>query len=307
VRVLLLARVDPQDNQDELAIKYALEVLGHEVVAVHESPRRRMVSLESVQADLCLFMKHKTVSEIIGLSHRMPCCFYFFDMVESVSGDPTLLARSEHRKRWFADVLPHVVAGFCTDGDWAAKDKTGKLVHLTQGFDERNAHLASEAKPVDFCPEVVFCGMVNHGQTRASHIAHLERRWGRRFGVVGDSGPNGRLHGKALADLFAGAKVVIAPDGPGTHKYQSNRVYLSLGLGAFLLHPYSGVIASQYEPQKELAFYKDRDGCDELIRHYLKWPDERARLRKAGHEATLARNLYRHRIAELLRVVKERI
>lgn len=324
MKVIFLARHDdpPQDNDDEGSVVHALRSLGHEVVPVHEHPgRRKGVRLYDLTADLLLFFKHPTVSDIIEMSKKMPCAYFHFDMIRSMEDDPTLEARSMHRVQWCRDVLPHVVAGFHSDGDWVAKDKTGKLAHLMQGFDERNAHLAAEATQTDFAPEILFTGMIHHGQRRAAHIRHLEEKWGPRFGVVGNGGGGRRLHGKALADLFASAKVVIAPDGPQTSRYASNRCFLTLGLGGFLVHPFSQAIANHYEPQKELAYYvgsgaspltsrETRDAwnaCDRLIGHYLSHPDERERLRKAGHEATMSRNLYRHRVAELLRVVKERI
>lgn len=307
MRILFLARHDSGDNDDEGAIAHALRELGHEVVCVHENIRhRRGPALGTIDADLCLFLKHPTVSEIIETAERMPCAFWFFDMVEPIDGDTSLAGRSEHRRWWFDDVLPHCVAGFCTDGDWVAKDTSGKLVHLTQGFDERKA--TCQGEPILTMPPIVFCGMVNHGRRRASHVARLKQRWGKSFGVYGDVGGSRlRLHGQQLADLFASTRIVIAPDGPGTDRYQSNRVYLTLGLGGFLLHPYSQVIAAQYEPARELVFYRDRDGCDELIAHYLKHPEERRRLQQAGREATLARNLYRHRVAELLEIVEGRL
>jgi hypothetical protein len=324
MKILYVCNTSDVDNRDETAIAHALARQGHEVESVHEIRRHRggkdPVAM-SAAFDAALFHKWATVSEIAGL--KCPAIFWFFDLLSPLDNDPTLAARSAVRERWLADVLalPNVILGALTDGDAVARDRTGKLIWLMQGFDGRNAHLAAEAAPTTFGSEVLFAGMVNHGQRRAAHVAHLQRRFGKRFGVVGDSGARGRVHGKELADLFASAKVVIAPDGPQTSRYASNRSTLVLGLGGFLLHPYCDVVAKMYEPNRELAYYPSSDGaplgspacrerwerCDELIRHYLRHPEERDRLRKAGHEATLRKNLYEHRVAELIAEVKRRL
>lgn len=306
MRVLFLARHGSGDNDDEGAVLHALRILGHEVTCVHESPRHRGgVPLEKAKADLCLFFKHPTVSEIADLSQRMPCAYWHFDMIRSVEGDPTLAGRSEHRVRWCQDVLPHVVAGFHTDGDWVAADKSGKLVHLTQGADERVAGFGEPR--YHGTPEVLFTGMVHHGRRRASHVADLRDRYGERFGVLGDGGPKYRRHGRDLADTFASTKVVVAPDGPTTNRYTSNRAYLTLSLGGFLIHPYTDVLARQYREGAELVMYRSRKECFELIDYYLDRPEERERLRRAGFEATMQRCLYRHRVADLMREVQRRI
>lgn len=314
MKILFVAKHASGDNDDEGAIAFALRALGHEVVEVHEMRRHRDRPIESIDADLCLFLKWPTVSEIAETAKRMPVVYWHFDMIRSVIGDPTLQARSEHRMQWCADVLPHVTLGFHTDGDWIAADKSGKLRWLMQGADERVAGFGrrytatavkSDGTAVDL-PPILFTGMVNHGQKRREHVEHLRERWGERFAVMGDGGPKYRKHGRELADMFASVKVVVAPDGPSTDRYWSNRVYLTTGLGGFLLHPFCDGLDEQYGPN-ELMMYKDRAHLDELIERYLDQANEleRQALMIEGHKATMRRHLYRRRVAELLRMVKE--
>lgn len=320
MKILYLAKLDAQDNQDEIAIAYALSKLGHDVVRVHEKRRHRtpqqQAFLESGAADLCLFHKHEVVSELAALAKRMPLCFWYFDMVRSVVNDPSLLKRSETRVRWMYDVVPHVVAGFCTDGDWVESmnaDPSGpafigdKLVWLMQGADERYVGFGriDGVKEAVSAP-ILFTGMKHHGRDRANHVDHLQERYREDFQVMGDGGPRRRKHGRELADAFASTEVVVAPNGPNTDRYWSNRVYLTLGLGGFLIHPYCAGLLDHYT-HDQLVMYRSVDECDELIDFYRRHPEGRFEMRAKGYARTVLDNLYRHRCETLLQVVKERV
>lgn len=323
MKVLFVAKHGSGDNQDEDAVAYALRELGHEVRCVHEL-RRYRGGIDVVREaklggyDFCLGFKWETVSEIAEVARHVPYVFWYFDLISN-DDDPTLARRMDQRRRWFADVIPHCLTAFCTDGDWVASwNETGKGIArdggenvlpdihwLTQGMDERVAGFGtpiSESGDRPW-PEIVFTGMINHGRRRAEHVASLKERYGNRFYVLGDSGPRRRLHGRALADYFASVKVVVAPDGPSTDRYWSNRVYNTLGLGGFLLHPYCKGLLTHYSPA-ELTYYSDRGHLGELIDACLDKPDHRRDMARKGYEATLERNLYRHRAEELVRVVK---
>jgi hypothetical protein len=312
MRVLFVARHASGDNDDEGAIAHALRALGHEVTCLHERRMHRSggpeVTSEAREHDLVLFLKWPNLDDIRAVSKTTPCAYWHFDMIESVDGDPTLAARSDHRIRWCNLVYPLVVAGFHTDGDWVDKVNNlpngGKLVHLYQGFDERAACTVSPAPGV---PEVLFLGMVTHGQRRAGHVAHLRSTWGDRFGVMGEGGPRRRYHGPELAALLAGAKVVVAPDGPGTDLYTSNRVFLTTGLGGFLIHPCCKSLYQHYTPGEHLQYYTSREHLDKLLEYYLDNPDSRDKLRLAGTARTTEANLYRHRVAALLTEVGRRL
>lgn len=169
--------------------------------------------------------------------------------------------------------IPRVVAGFCTDGDWVVEDRgrTGKLRWLMQGADERTLGFGTPI-PDYAGAEILFTGMINHGRRRAEHVAHLQARYGDRFAVMGDGGPKYRRHGRELADVFASCKVVVAPDGPNTARYWSNRVYLTLGLGGYLLHPRCEGLQEHYLAS-ELTTYKDWAHLDYLIDRAIQLPE----------------------------------
>jgi hypothetical protein len=326
VKILFVAKHGNHDNADEDAVSFALEQLGHTVIRVQEYRRLREDSrpieewIDTVEADLCLCFKWETVSEMIEVAQRMPLCFWYFDLVSSEC--PTLAARMQTRRNWMRDVVPNCKVGFCTDGDWVESFNVehyervagplglrrtechDALVHLMQGADERVAGFGERNTS---CPPIIFTGMIHHGARRAEHVSHLQAKWGDRFAVIGNRGPLGRRHGRELADLFASTSIVVAPDGPVTDSYWSNRLWLSLSLGAFLLHPYCAKIADYYRIGEEVICYRSREELDDLIGYYLDRPQKREEIRMAGFKATIDRNLYRHRVAELIAEVERRL
>lgn len=312
MKVLFVAKFANGDNDDEGAIAYALRQLGHEVTCVHEMRRHRERGTDLVQLsrhhDLCLFLKWGTISEIASL--KCPRAYWHFDLIDG-SYDPTLAARSAHRIQWCRDVAPHVIAGFHTDGDWVLYDHRSdsdqweaKTVHLMQGADERYVGFGT---PTQRVPPILFFGMVNHGQQRASHVAELKERYGDQFGVLGDGGPRKRVHGWELANLCASTKIIIAPDGPVTDRYFSNRIFLVSGFGGFLLHPKSHEAYTHYLPGDHLQYYVSRDHLCKLIDYYLDNPNKRETLRHAAFQQTLEANLYRHRVAQLIEECQRRM
>ncbi len=304
MRILYVAKHGSGGNQDEEAIAYALAQLGHEVFAVPEQPRREI--WDWPKADLCLFHKWDDVNAMVGID--CPKVFWYFDLVDHA--DPLLALRSVHRKAWMERVLPHVDLGFCTDGDWVERrnhdQESDKLIQLSQGFDDRIKTAPTTLVKID----LLFTGLVRKcGKGRSNFLADMMERYGERFKHVAAGS-----HGKNLAELIAQSKIVVAPDAPVSNKYWSNRVYWALGLGGFLLHPWTDGLARQYpvgdgwEPRERgFAFYHDRIDLHDKIGFYLKQPEERLLISSVGRARTLAEHTYTCRVRKLLEVVKERL
>jgi glycosyl transferase family 1 len=300
LRIIYYADHRLHDNDDEGAIAWALEQLGHEVVKVQEGRPVKTCG------DFCLFHHWAGLGDLEKLA--CPKVFWCFDLISST--DPELAVRFARRADWLEKAKDVAAVGFLTDGDAVDRDRTGKLVWLPQGMDGRKAGFGVRSgTPIP----VLFTGWVSVGETRRSFVAELARRYGRRFAVVGNDGPNWReaakrrKHGEDLANLLASASVVVAPDGPITDRYWSNRIYITLGLGGFLLHPYCAGLASQYVPGKELVFYQSRAELLELIDYYLDHCQEREELRLAGFFKTMQAHTYKHRCVELLNEVRRRL
>jgi hypothetical protein len=299
MKILYIAKHGPNDNEDEDAISHCLRTLGHEAICISQDIASQ--SLHALpQADFMLFHTWGDVQAITRIS--TPKAFWNFDMTAN-RDDGSLQNRMMYRRAWNDIILPHCICAFYTDGDWVDQDTTGKLYHLMQGADERKIGLGH----IKFYnqPPLLFMGMVNHGQKRRAHIQHLSQRWGNQLEIFGNNGR--RKHGKELADIIAGAKIVIAPNGPNTDRYCSNRIFLTIGFQGFLLHPYCKFLESYYTDREEVVYYRSVEECDELIQYYLDRPEERYRIAEAGFNRTVKEHLYRHRVTKLMEIVKERL
>lgn len=296
MKILYVAKHNSGDNDDEGAITHSLRELGHDVVLIPEREGQRVFNYQNEEIDFILFHKWDDYNAIEQAPFRK--VFWYFDLVSSTDEQFISGGRNRARTEWMRRVTPHVHLGFCTDGDWVANDKTGKLRWLTQGADQRYMGFGTPCKRV---PPILFTGSVINSTKRMEHIEHLKKRWGNQFGIVGDGGPNRRIHQRELADTLASATIVIAPDGPVTHRYWSNRVYLSLGFGAFLLHPYCHSLCEHYNAH-ELIMYNSREHLDHLIEQYLKplSGNRRQEFRYSGLMKTQQCHTYLHRCAALI-------
>lgn len=274
--------------------------MGHEVVRVHESDKATLSSIAADGGkvyDFCLFNKWYN-TPILSRIKACPRVFWFWDLV--ASEDHSLAGITKPRQRWMKEVLPVVDLGFCTDGDWVAKDKTGKLVWLTQGADER----VFKHRPANVSDgSILFVGNSGmSGNGRKAFVQDMKAAYGDRF-IHYEEG----LYGTDLSEEVAKAAVVVAPDSPVTDRYWSNRVYGMLARWAFLLHPYSFGLAKQYTSDMELTYYTSREQLHSLIDAYSANSKERERMAWKGYSATVERNTYRHRCEELVKTLKERL
>lgn len=308
MRILYVAKHGSGGNDDEGAIAWALRQLRHEVVCIQEKDGRQVLNLEG---DLLLFHKWHDVEALRAVAHRMKRAFWYFDLVET--DDPTLQHRCRNRRQWMGDIIPCVTVGFCTDGDWVEKyagrefggTKEGhqdRLVWLMQGCDGRVAGFPFS--PVQNQPPILFTGNLKGGLLRQSFVREMNARYGRSFNHI----PAG-VYGLNLGQTVASSELVVAPDYPVSDRYWSNRVYLTLGFGGFLLHPYSAGVAAHYRPDHEIKFYHDRDHLHELVSVYL--GDEKRRHRQAqgvaARERTLKEHTYLARCHQLISEVGRRV
>jgi hypothetical protein len=292
VRVLMVCNWQAGGNCDEDAVAHALTELGHTVTRLDESDGRHAPSFE---ADLCLFFKWRDPATLARI--KCPKVFYYFDLIWF--RDATIAPRCRGRVQWMREMLPHVDLGFATDGDFCTRVRGGRLVWLPQGADGR---ILGAGKAGPRRTPILFTGIRNGGQGRASFVDDMQAHYGRDFRHV-QSG----VYRRELADLIASSDIVVAPDAPVTDRYCSNRIFNVLGFGGFLLHPYCEFLASMYEDRKEVVFYRSREELHGLIQEYRRAGDERRRIAEAGLARTAKDHTYLHRVATMMGVIKERL
>lgn len=289
----------PNSADDEGAIVYALEQLGHTVNRLHES-RGRVA--HRLKGDFLLFHHWQDYASLSKV--QIPKVFWTFDLI--TYPDPTLAARNRTRVEWIRQITDRADLGFMTDGDAVARDTTGKLHWLPQGADERKVGMGvarlSERIPI------LFTGIRKGGLQRQSFVDEMRAKYLGKFCHI-EKG----MYGRDLANMIAAADIVVAPDAPVSDRYFSNRVFNVLGFGGFLLHPWSLGLASHYAGwstavgSKELVFYSSREELHDHIDYYLDESEQRREIAQAGAKRTLTSNLYRHRVERLIKTVKKRL
>ena len=306
MRIAYIAKHGNGGNQDEDAIAYWLEDLGHDVTRIQEDEASKaaadVVPLRQLVAghDFMLFHKWNDFRGLSLLDRVIPRVFWYFDLVDFPS-DPSLSRRCRSRKNWMMNAVPNSELGFCTDGDWVAQDRSGKLHWLMQGANPRDQLSTTANLKKDF-PLLFTGGVLRYGDGRYSFVDEMVKRYGLKLRVNYDGMFQSNLHA-----LISQSHIVLAPDAPVTDRYWSNRVYLSLGFKAFMLHPYSEGVARHYEDREQIVLYRSRPECHELVAYYLDHPRERDRIACAGFDRTMREHTYRHRLESLLATVKDRL
>ena len=294
MNILYVARHTCGLNDDEGAIRYGLEKLGHTVIVCDES---NGPGAHTIDADFCLFHSWSKLSDIAAV--KIPKVFWYFDLVD-YSIDIKLGHRNTQRANWIKQVTSVSDLGFCTDGDWVKQDRTGKLRHLMQGADERVVGMWKEQLPP--VKDLLFTGTRTGGKGRQNFVDFMRNTYPNSFHHV-EKG----VYQEKLSKLIKQSKIVLAPDHPVTNLYWSNRVYTTLGFGGFLLHPYCRLLTHHYTHGQEIVFYKSMEELQELISHYLDHPEERLRIQEAALERTKNNHTYTHRCQTLVEEVQRRI
>ena len=286
--IIYITRSDKFGNDTEGAIAHALRSLGHTVTLLPESSNVSQINNRC--CDFVLFHKWKRIDVIRHIRH--PMAFWYFDLLHrDVEGLDV-----PNRRQWMREVIPYVTAGFCTDGEFVRADKSAKLVTLRQGADER--HLGGHRGRTDV-PRVLFAG--NPYGPRAAFLTQLER-------VAPVTVIRG-TYSRDLAGLVFSSRIVIAPPDPVADRYWSNRVYTTLGFEGFLIHPYADELAAEYRDGEDIIYYRSMDGCLSHVAYFLRddQTEQRHEIARRSYVKTITSYLYRHRLAELVRVMGDRL
>ncbi len=165
----------------------------------------------------------------------------------------------------------------------------------------------------EFECDVAFVGTYHYLKDwpyRKQLVDFLKKTYGPRFKLFGDvianenPGHKIMVFGSDMADVFASAKVVVC-DSINSPHYWSNRIYETLGRGAFAIHPKIDGLEKEFEYGEHFVPYDygDFEGLKKKIDYYLAHDKERERIRKAGHEYVKAHKTFRQRCEQILRIV----
>jgi len=209
-----------------------------------------------------------------------------------------LIIKWQNRERVYFPPLAAFDLTLSPDGfDSTPYERAGiRREWFQQAFDPLEHNTFFEREPTR---EVAFIGNL-HSPGRAQMARELKRRYDFvRYGH------DNECRGVAHARICSQTKVMLATsardDLPG---YWSDRVYLHLACGAFVLHAEVPGLERHFTPGVHLATYKRGELFDRLD-YYLAHDDERERIARAGCEHAHAHHTWDRRMEDFWRVLHE--
>lgn len=274
-------------NDDEGAIAYALKQLGHTVIPIQQLLLSVRDKIEASEAELVLFHHWDSIDIINQI--KIPKAFWSFDLIGS---------SKDRSVEWVKALSDTCLCGFLTDGSYIEKHNqenvSSNLHWLMQGFDSRQRIRSQNI----VSGQILFTGLL-HDQKRKNMCDVLRYQYRDKF-----IHHPCRLYGNNLVSVIQRANVVIAPPSPIRDNYWSNRVYLTLGCGGFLLHPYCEGITQHYQDKYDLVYYHNQKEMLELIEYYTADIESAIRIRENGRATTFEKHTYIHRCREMINIVK---
>lgn len=273
MRIGYVARHGQKNNDDEGAITYALNKLGHTVICIPESHGHQVLGSKF---DVILFHKWKDYATLGNLT--CPSICWFFDevhgpwvkFINNMSGAATLVA--------------------LTDGKYVERAGRLNMHHVLQGADERVVPYRKQGNEY-----LLYIG--DQRGPRKEFVNDLSKH----FPLIIRGQRHNKVYKEQLGELIAGASLVVAPSTPVYQKYWSNRAYLLSAYGAVVVHAKCDLI-HHYEANEEMLFYSSQEELFSLIRKYHNQPELLIPIREAAIKKTHHQHLYRHRLQHLLSI-----
>lgn len=112
------------------------------------------------------------------------------------------------------------------------------------------------------------------------------------------------VFGRSKAACFNSARIVVNSLYPLEFGGLNARAFEVAGCGGFQLITQSDAVARHFEPGREIETFDSLGELHEKIRYYLDHDDERRRIAEAGRKRAHAEHTYRHRLQQMLNIMK---
>lgn len=184
------------------------------------------------------------------------------------------------------------------------------------GFDDRVLSLLGELN-TDI--DISFIGGIsrNHGAA-IPLLEYLAKNTAIRFyGYGAESLPvnssiikrhGGEVWGIEMYRTLARSRITLNRHINVAENYANNmRLFEATGVGAMLLTDSKKNLGDLFEVGKEVITYSSKEEAAELVSYYLDYPAEAAKIASAGKARTLGEHTYRHRMEELVPMLKRHL
>lgn len=300
------------DFTTETHIYKTLTSMGHTVIRIQETPEANPGWVNNVPVDTDLFLFTRTWGNMVTLEdlrilkeRGIPTASYHLDLYVG-------LARSsgiETDPFWRTEYV------FSADGDPESQkffeSKGVNHFYLPPAVFEQECYIAPKNHDPRLQGDVIFVGggaEYGHPEWPYRHqlVKHLEETYGTRYRKYGH--PQLSVRGAELNQLYSNAKIAVGDTvniGFNHKNYTSDRLFESIGRGAFTIYPYIEGVAEMFPEDLRGIFYRHGDfaDLDKKINYYLEHEFEREDLRQRLHDFVKSSQTYSNRLQELLDVL----
>lgn len=181
-----------------------------------------------------------------------------------------------------------------------------------QGCDA-DEHRIIETRSPKWTSQVAFIGRPSPEHRvellRAVNGAFDFKAWGAPWSSYGFSCPQVNIYPRHYARICNAAEIMLGCDASFDMDYNtSNRTWITLGCGGFLLTNYQRGLEEMFVKGKHLEWYQSVEECLEMIDFYLQHPDQRRKIAAAGYEHVHANRTYDIVMDEIIsRIESDRI
>ena len=294
------------------AIERALRRAGHEVLAVHGGRRARWLggrlsarvtrrALRRFGAELVIIHNQDIQVEAFEAVGGGARTVMFLDDCWPSPVRPEQLGLAAR-----VDLLLTVAEGQIDEFERAG---VRNAAWIAESHDPAVHHPVSEAGP-EWRSDVAFIGRVSrsdpHDALRRELIGAVAPRfdlalYGRGWAELGLEPRRRNVFPEQYRLVCAGAGIVLGRDWrDDCARYCSNRTWLTLGCGGFLLTNYAPGFEDLFTNHGHLVWYRSTGECLELIEHYLARPEERRRIAETGQRYAREHRTVDHFVRDLM-------
>lgn len=177
-------------------------------------------------------------------------------------------------------------------------------IFITQGCD-RETHRIIKSKSQKWKSDVAFIGEAKKTE-RINFIKEVAKDfnlkvWGGEWKRRGLKCHKRNVYPDEFAKICSGVKIILGIDTSNqVEGYFSNRTWITLGCGGFLLTRYVPGLEKIFINKKHLVWYHSVEECLHLIAEFLKKDEERARISREGYHYVHEHHTYDHVVKRIL-------
>lgn len=288
----------------------SLEALGTEVVRLQEGQASgEQVLAEAQQSDMLVVVHTHgwrtpglELSEVLN-QLDIPTVTYHLDLWLGLQRQNDLDADPFYRSIGHFFTVDKLMA------DWFNQNTAVKGHFLPAGVFDQECYISTE--PSEHANDVIFVGSKRYHPEwpwRPQLIDWLRNRYGSHFTHIGGDGDTGTIRGDQLNRAYANSKVAVGDTlclGFNYPHYASDRLFEASGRGGAQIFPSIAGLDDWFTDGEHLRYFTfgDFDNIAAQIDWMLDNPDERERIRRAGHEHVKANHTYKHRWQTILETV----